>query len=297
MRLPDEDDARERLGGAVGSRFELTRRDTRWLAIGDELVAFLADDDAGWRRLTKEAWLIDRWRAAGVPVPRVVHMDPARRLQLLERIRGRTGDDIHRETGTSPLYTGAVPDAAGRLGDAPLSAFGERLAASYGELAARIRSAVRVDDAIAAGLAPTSRRVLDLDDAIARLHASTASPAAKTAATRARSWLAAIPPVDAVIHGDLHFFNMCVDDAGSIIGVFDLGDAGLDAAATELMYVHSLGSRFAAIVLDANRDIALEDVRRAHLRTALDHLIWHGPGTLRHPSIVGWVTAVFERLV
>src|SRR5262249_11440364 len=108
--------------------------------------------------------------------------------------------------------------------------------------------------------------------------------------------LAAIQPADAVIHGDLHFFNMCADDDGSITGVFDLGDAGLDAAATELMYVHSLGSRFAAIVLEANGEIDVDDVRRAHLRTALDHMIWHGPGTPRHASIVGWATAVFERL-
>ena len=294
---PPDDDARERLGDAVGSPFELTRRDTRWLAIGDELVAFLADDDAGWRRLTREAWLADRWRAAGVPVPRVVRMDAPRKLQVVERIRGRSGDEIHRETGTSPLYPGAIPDVYERLDGAPLSAFGERLAASYGELAARIRRAVTVDDAHAAGLGPTPRRALDLDEAIARMHASTASATAKAAAERARSWLAAIPPVDAVIHADLHFFNMCVDDAGSITGVFDLGDAGLDAAATELMYVHSLGSRFAAIVLEANPDIDVEDVRRTHVRTALDHMIWHGPGTPRHASVVGWVTAVLERLV
>jgi aminoglycoside phosphotransferase (APT) family kinase protein len=296
MHPPDEDDARERLGDAAGSRFELARRDTRWLAVGDELVAFLADDDAGWRRLTREAWLIHRWRPAGVPVPRVVGMDAARRLQVLEKMRGRTGDDIHRETGTSPIYAGDLPTVAERLDDAPLSAFGERLAASYGELAARIRRAVTVDDARAAGLGTTSRRALDLDDAIARLHASTASAAAKAAAERARSWLAAIPPVDAVIHGDLHFFNMCIDDAGSITGVFDLGDAGLDAAATELLYVHSLGSRFAAIVLEANCEIDIDDVRRAHVRTALDHLIWHGPGTPRHASVVAWAEATLERL-
>jgi aminoglycoside phosphotransferase (APT) family kinase protein len=246
--------------------------------------------------MTSEAWLIDRWRAAGVPVPRVLRMDAARRLQVLERLRGRTGDDVHRETGTSPLYPGAIPDVRARLEDAPLSAFGERLAASYGELAARIRSAVSIDEARAAGVDVTTRRTLDLDDAIARLHATTVSPVAKAAAQRARRWLAAIPPIDAVIHADLHFFNMCVDDDGSITGVFDLGDAGLDASATELMYVHSLGSRFAAIALEANPGIDVEDVRRAHLRTALDHLIWHGPGTPRHAGIVGWATAVFERL-
>lgn len=70
------------------------------------------------------------------------------------------------------------------------------------------------------------RRTLDLDDAIARLHASGASPAAKVAAERVRTWLADIPAPDAVIHADLHFWNLCLNDDGSIVGVFDrwMGD-------------------------------------------------------------------------
>ena len=50
------------------------------------------------------------------------------------------------------------------IDSAPLSRFGERVATSYGELAARIRRAVSVTDASAAGLGATSRRDLDLDD-------------------------------------------------------------------------------------------------------------------------------------
>src|SRR5262249_13871557 len=163
------------------------------------------------------------------------------------------------------------PDARARLDGAPLSAFGERLAASYGELAARIRHAVSITDAAAAGLGLTSRRVLDVDDALARLRATDAPASTKAAAPRAPAWLAAIPPPDTVIHGDLHFFNMCLARDGAILGVFDLGDAGIDAAATELLYIHSLGSRFAAIALDAYGPIDRDAVQRAHLRTALDH--------------------------
>ena len=109
--------------------------------------------------------------------------------------------------------------------------------------------------------------------------------------------MAALPPADALIHGDLHFWNMCFAEDGAIVGVFDLDGVGLDAAATELLYVHSLGSRFVATALAAyGGPIDLEDVRRAHIRSALDHLITFGPGTERHASVVAWVTAALERL-
>lgn len=285
-----------RFAEALGAAFELIQRERGWLALAQDVVGLAADDEADWRRLTSEAWLLERWRAAGLPAPRVLRDDPVRGIQIRERMHGLTGHAVVSEPERSLLFDGALPDARARLQGARLSAFGERLAASYGELAARIRRAVSVTDAIAAGFEPTSRRMLDLDDAIARLHASTASPASKAAASRLRSWLAAIPPLDAVIHGDLHFFNMCLDDDGAIIGVFDVGDAGLDAAATELLYIHSLGSRFAAIALDAYGTVDVEAVERAHLRSALDHLIWHPPGTPRHASIVTWASAAFERL-
>ena len=294
--LPD-DSARARFAAALGGAFELSRRDTGWLAMADDVVAFAPDDDAGWRRLGSEAWLLERWRAAGIPVPRMLRADAALGVQVRERMHGLTGDAVVAEPHRSLLFDGPLPTVRARFDGAPLSAFGERLAASYGELAARIRRAVSIADATAAGLGPTSRRTLDLDDAIARLHATDAPAVTKAAAERARAWLAAIPPPDAVIHADLHFFNMCLARDGAIIGVFDLGDAGLDAAATELLYLHSLGSRFVAIALDAYGAIDLEAVRRAHLRTALDHLIWHGPGTPRHASIVAWVTIALERLL
>jgi hypothetical protein len=297
MPTSDESAARARFEGALGAAFELVRRETGWLALTEDVVGRAADDDAGWRRLASEAWLLERWRAAGIPVPRVVREDPVCGVQVREKLHGLTGAAVVSEPERALLFDGPLPDVRARFEGAPLSAFGERLAASYGELAARIRRAVSIADATAAGLGPTSHRAFDLDDAIARLHATDAPAATKVAAERARGWLAAIPSPDAVIHGDLHFFNMCLAEDGSIIGVFDLGDAGIDAAATELLYVHSLGSRFVAIALDAYGAIDIEAVRRAHLRTALGHLIWHGPGTPRHPSIVAWITAAFERLV
>ena len=291
-----EADVHARVAALASGPFELSRRDTRWLALGADTVAHVADDEAEWRRLEVERWLIDRWRAAGVPVPRVLRDDAIRRVQLRERVHGLFGPQIHTEEARSPLFAGALPSVRQRLDDAPLSRFGERVADSYGEIAARIRGAVSVADASAAGLGMTSRRTFDFDDVMARFDATTASDVAKSTARRMRRWLETMPPPDAVIHGDLHFFNMCAADDGTICGIFDFGDCGIDAAATELLYIHSLGRQFAARVLAAYGEIDEDDVHRAHARIALDHLIWHGPGSERHPRIVGWVTAVLERL-
>jgi hypothetical protein len=289
-------DARSRFESLVPEPFELSRRETRWLALADDVLAFGADGDAGWRRLEQESWLIDRWRAAGIPVPRVIRDDPVRRVQIRERLHGLTGETVEPRIYEGALRAGALPAVSDRLDGHALSAFGRRLAASYGELARQIREAVSVDDAKAMGLGMCSHRTLDIDDAIGRLHATAASDSAKQAANHARGWLTAVPPADAVIHGDLHFFNMCLAEDGSITGIFDLGDAGIEAAATELLYVESLGSRFMATALDAYGPISVDDVRRAHIRIALGHLIWHPPGSPRHESVVSWVSAALERL-
>lgn len=286
------DDVRDRFAALLSERFEVSRQESRWLALADDVVAHAADDDTGWNRIKGEGWLLGRWRSVGVPAPRVVREDAQLRVQVRERMHGITGPTIEPR-----LFGGEPPDAWGRYADAPLTPFGERLAASYGDVARKIRSGVSPADASAAGIGMCRRRALDLDDAIARLHASSASATAKAAAERVRPWLADIPAPDAVIHADLHFWNLCLADDGSIVGVFDLDYSGIDCAATEFLYVHSLGPRFVATALGAYGDINLEDVRRAHVREALGHLYWHPPGNERHASIVGWVTAALECLV
>ena len=305
------DDIRARLTPLIGDRFELSQREDRWLAMTDEVVAFVGDA----KRLAIERWLLERWRANGVPVARVLRDDGD--LQIRERMHGRTGVEIHVETDASPLFEGQLPDVYARLGGTPwptiarlderhsstgadarrgiakLSSFGARVAESYGEIAVRIRDAI--DIAEVAHLPLCTNRALDVDAAIASLRNADPQTAEKAAAVR--DWLVAIPPPDAVIHGDLHFHNMCVDDSGTIIGVFDLGDAGRDASATEMLYVHSLGAEFAARAIAAYNDrILLEDVHRAHLRAALGHVLDHGPGTPRHASIIAWTRAAFDRL-
>jgi len=183
-----------------------------------------------------------------------------------------------------------------RLSDeAPLSPFGARLAASYGELAARIHAAVPADDPLVCALGP--RAPLDLDAVVAALRSDPLVAAATTdAVVRALPWLRERPPATGVIHADLHVHNMCLADGGAISGVFDVGDAGLDAAETELHYAHSLGSRFVAVALRAyGRPLDGDAIRRAHALTALGHLLWHGPGKPRHALIVGWITAIHRR--
>lgn len=282
-----------RFGALLGTRFELTRREDRWLALGADAVGFAALDLRGWDRLVAEARLLARWRAAGVPAPRVVDEDAALRLQVRERLHGLTGEVIE-----PLLFGGAPPDARGRLAtDAPLSTFGARLAASYGELAAQIHAAVPACDPIAIALGP--RAPMDIDAALAALRGDPSVPAATIdAVARARPWLAAVPDATAVVHGDLHFHNLCIAADGTITGVFDVGDAGRDAPETDLQYAHSLGPRFVAIATRAyGRPLDVGAIRRAHLRTALTHILWHGPDTPRHPSIIAWIAATFDELV
>ncbi|TMQ23588.1 MAG: aminoglycoside phosphotransferase family protein [Deltaproteobacteria bacterium] len=188
-------------------------------------------------------------------------------------------------------------DARGRFADdAPLSRFGARLAASYGELAAQIHAAVPAADPLASALGP--RAPMDIDAALAALRDDPSVTAATIeAVARAMPWLAATPPATAVIHGDLHFHNLCLSADGTITGVFDLGDAGGDAPEADLQYAHSLGPRFVAVAVHAyRRPLDMNAIRRAHLRTALTHILWHGPGTPRHRSIVAWIEAAFAAL-
>ena len=43
------DEARARFAAVIDGTFEVSRRESRWLALGEHVVAFAADDDAGWR--------------------------------------------------------------------------------------------------------------------------------------------------------------------------------------------------------------------------------------------------------
>jgi aminoglycoside phosphotransferase (APT) family kinase protein len=140
---------------------------------------------------------------------------------------------------------------------------------------------------------------MDVDAALAALRRDPHAPAATIdLVARALPWLADAPAATAVIHGDLHFHNLCIAADGEITGVFDVGDAGRDRAETDFHYAHSLGPRFVAIATRAyGRPLDDAAIRRAHLRTALTHILWNGPGTPRHPTILAWIAATFDSLV
>jgi aminoglycoside phosphotransferase (APT) family kinase protein len=278
----------ERFAAVIDAPVAVLRRDDRWIALGDEIVAMVCDDP---QRQAAEAWLLARWRAGGVPAPRVVAERAG--VQIRERLHGITGEALHREAPDAPMFV-ALPDVRARLVSAPLSAFGVRVAESYGALAARIRRAVDPADATMLGVA--SPRTLDVEAALAAFAASAAPAPAKRIAARRRAWIAAVPPADAVIHGDLHFHNLCAAPDGTITGVWDLGGAGHDAASSELCYIASLGREFAACVIAAYGGADADAVDRAHVRAALGHVLYHRPGMPRHDDVVAWATAVLDAL-
>jgi hypothetical protein len=111
----------DRFAAVLGDiALEISRRERRWLAIGNDVVAFAADDDGGWGRLRAEGELLARWRAAGVPAPRVLRDVPAARIQVRERMHGITGAIVE-----PLLFDGEPPRGVARYAaDAPLSAFG-----------------------------------------------------------------------------------------------------------------------------------------------------------------------------
>src|SRR5262245_54945064 len=184
--MDDPGDVRARFGALLAEPIELSRREDRWLALGQNAVGFAAVDPAGWARLVAERQLLARWRAAGIPAPRVLDEDDARGVQIRERLHGLTGEVVE-----PLLFGGGRPDARGRLADdAPLSRFGARLAESYGELAARIHAAVPAQDPVAIALGP--RQPADVVGALAALRMDTSvSGATIDAVARAVPWLIA----------------------------------------------------------------------------------------------------------
>ncbi len=72
----------------------------------------------------------------------------------------------------------------------------------------------------------------------------------------------------------------------------------LDAPESEFHYVHSLGPRFVEIALAAyGGPLDVTHVRRAHVRTALGHLVFITEDSPRWPAMLSWNTAVLTHLV
>jgi hypothetical protein len=278
---------RRAFDAVLGDSYEIHQREARWLGVGATLVAAKAMDERTWQQLQREAWLLTHWRAAGIPAPQLISNDANERIQVRERLRGLTGAEIESRTFT------ATSTLRERLEGAALSGWGEQFATSYGELAARIRGAVTLNAAFAAGFPDVHDRKLDVDLALSLLEASSTSAIVRRKAQRVRDWLASAPAIDAVVHGNLRLASLCASGSGCVVGVFDLDEAGLDEAAGELRYAHSLGSRFAGIAASAAK-LELGAVVRVHLRCVLAHVVRHGPKSPKRGSIIDWASAAFE---
>ncbi|MEM1413527.1 MAG: phosphotransferase [Myxococcota bacterium] len=294
--------ARARLRAVLGERAVAPElRGDRWLALGPDYVAFVACDEPAWRRLEAEEGLLDAWREAGLPFPRILIADAAQWVQVRERMEGPVHGDAVRDRIFGVGEPGG-PESADALTnryapDVPLTPFGARCAASYGTLAARIHGAAPAASALGAAIGPCVPK--DVEACLALLLER--APELGRRALPALPWLLATPPGDTLVHRDLHFHNMVVDEDGTILGVFDLGDAGVDAAAAEMLYIHGLGPRFVAGVLDAyarerGTPLRLEDVERMHLRTAIAHLDFFAPDHAHHPAILGWIAHALDHL-
>lgn len=276
--------AQARLRAVVGETAAVPQlRETRWIAVGDTYVAFIADDAGAWARLSAEGALLGIWRDADIPAPLVLEEVPGLRVQIRARLDGLTGAAIE------PLIFGRpnVPDRYAP--DVPLTEFGRTLAGSYGELAAQMHDALTIDSAVARALGP--KVPIDLEACGARILRW--APTLLGAFEEVRERLMNQPGADVVVHGDLHFHNMVLAEDGRILGVFDVGDAGIAHAASELQYAHSLGPRFVEHALRAysrcRAPVDEEEVLCAHLRSALGHLLWFPPESPRHKGILRWI--------
>lgn len=280
------------LHAALGEHFELTRRDSRVFARANDKIATVAHDELTWRRLRREAWLAERWCAAGVPAARVILIDDTVRMIVQERHRGRRVVELDSETGPR-IFEKKGASAHLRLADAELTAFGVALATHYGKLARNIRQAVTLREARDFHLPAVVRTSLDVDLALALLEASAASSRAKAKAKRLRDALAFELPPDAVIHGELKLANIYVSD-DAIVGVANLETAGVAYAATELGHTYWLGSRFASLALAAYGEVDVTGTRLAFLRQLLTGLVKNAPRTALHAAYVEWASAAFE---
>jgi len=145
-------------------------RGWRWVVSLGEEIAFVAEDDATWERLEREAAVLDRLR---VPAPRVVRRDRAARLQIRRKVPGLSGFEVEEVVFGRPGKLSGPERYADGLAITPQ---GERLAADIGRAIFGVQCSLTTEEAaelrsLQAAMLRYRRRVapLPLDEA-RRLH-------------------------------------------------------------------------------------------------------------------------------
>ncbi len=277
----------------------LSWRTWRWLIQLPGYVGFVAPDDAAWRRLHREAALLQAMHpAVGDVLPQVELDDPTLRMQLRRWVSGTSGHGVER------LVFGrdTLPSSQSRyLDQCPLTAGGERLAEDLGCTLALLHHAIPLGQARRLGLVEHSR-----EPALARaaevLAEHVDDQPLRAALERGRRWYADFQGEPVPLHGDPHMHNLLVDPTtGALRALIDLEDCCLGPREDDLRYLCSNGVPFARRVLFAYRRTARVEldeavVWRFHALSAFEHLAWVPVGAERFAHIIRWARAAVEGL-
>ena len=233
-------------------------RSWRWVVhLPDNLLAFVADNEAAARRLAVEAKLL-RLLASRVTfaVPRVEFIDLPAGLQIRRMVPGTQIGGAGLERAFAALPNGLV------------------LANQLGQALGELHGAVTKGEAAEIGL-NSVRPFRDCHGLPDRLRGRLPEPAQTTLLERLVALENAIDVPDAdvvVVHGDLWGGNLAVDhETGALRGIFDFDNAGLADRHIDLMYIPSFGEAFTARVFAAYA--AASGIRLSPQRTAIYHAL------------------------
>jgi hypothetical protein len=271
----------------------------RWvIQVSDDLIAFVAEDQASWERLCRETTLFSRI-APKMPVlvPSLVASDEQRRAQLRKKVPGYTSSSIEALVFTTPEHLSAKERYHPSLA---ITEPGKRLAVDLGRSIAALHTAILAEEALEIGF--PKRNSLDVLDAVdTELSPHKEAEKIRVALPGIRRWFAALPPDLAFCHRDIQAYNFTIDQkTGALLGLFDIEDAGVDHRAEDLKYLPSYGMTFTSLALEvynqaAKTKVTMEEVGYFHILSALEHFLFISRERPRWPGIVDWSLAAIEK--
>jgi hypothetical protein len=264
----------------------------RWVvALPGDLMAYLADDDDGWRSLAREGVLL-RSLAPRVNfgVPAVVLEDPVERLQIRRRTPGGGGFWIEELVFGVP---GHVPYAQRLREDFRLTSGGRRLAAEIGRALAQLQAALPAAEVAAIGF-PEEPFAPILDVVEERLADLPGVADLRTTVVGLRTWVDTLRRDPVLAHGDLYAPNISVvAGTGAFGGVFDFEQSCVAHRLYDFQYLPGFGRPFMEVLLQSYADesgvsVTMADVAPVHVLAALEHVARVAPGTSRWARCLEW---------